>query len=706
MERIITVALVGNPNCGKTSLFNALTGLNQKVSNFPGTTVEKKLGETMLTPNVKLQIIDLPGTYSLYPKSADELVTYEILRNKSETNFPDLVIFIADASNLKRNLLLFTQVCDLGVPAILALNMMDVAERRGISYDLPLLEASLGVPIVPINARKRTGIDVLKETLIQRLPRTHQSFFSLDGLNPNMLNDLSLVTDKRNAYAALQYAINARDLLSEKSARINEVFEHYDFDARQFQEEEVFARYQIIDTAVKAARIQPKDDLKKSLTRKFDAILTHRFYGIGIFLLLMFLIFQAVFSWSSYPMDWVEAGFGWLSAYVKNALPEGVLNDLLVEGILAGLSGVIVFLPQIIVLFFFIAVLEDVGYMARVGFIMDRVMRPFGMNGKSIVPLISGMACAVPSIMASRSIENKRERLITILVIPLMSCSARLPVYTLLISLFIPDTAVWGPFNVHGLVLMVMYLIGFIAAMLSAWVFKHFIKSTQQNYFLMELPGYKLPLPSNILITLYEKSGAFVYGAGKIIVAVSVILWVLASTGPREQMNAVARKYELKVANMSDAEKNEALIGGLNLQRDADFLEASYAGQFGKFIEPAIRPLGFDWKIGISLLTSLAAREVFVGTMSTIYSVSGAEDNLDSIREAMKRETNSHTGKPTYTLATVFSLLLFYAFALQCMSTVAIVKKETGATKWAVIQFIYLTILAYGSSLFVYQVFG
>ncbi len=706
MERLITVALVGNPNCGKTSLFNALTGLNQKVSNFPGTTVDKKIGETMLTDKVKLQIIDLPGTYSLYPKSADELVTYEILRNKSETNFPDLVIFIADASNLKRNLLLYTQVCDLGVPAILALNMMDVAERRGIAYRLDDLEKALDVKVVPINARSRTGIDELKQVLIHHLPVSHVTYYGIDHLNQDMLNDLSKVTDKRNHYAALQFAINAKDFITEKSARIKDVFDKYQFDIRQFLEDEVFGRYHLIDEAVKASRIKPKDNLKKSVTKKVDAILTHRFYGIGIFLLLMFLIFQAVFSWSTYPMDLVEMGFAYLTEYVKNALPAGVLNDLLVQGILAGLSGVIVFLPQIIVLFFFIAILEDIGYMARVGFIMDKVMRPFGMNGKSIVPLIGGMACAVPSIMASRSIENRRERLITILVIPLMSCSARLPVYTLLISMFIPDTAVWGPFNIHGLVLMFMYLVGFVAALLSAWVFKHFIKSTQQNYFLMELPGYKMPLASNLLITLYEKAGAFVFGAGKIIIAVSVILWVLASTGPKAQMDAVTHKYEMQMANMTEAEKNEAIIGGITLKQNADFLEASYAGQFGKFIEPAIRPLGFDWKIGIALLTSMAAREVFVGTMSTIYSVSGADDNLDSIREAMLREQNPHTNKPTYSLATVFSLLIFYAFALQCMSTVAIVKKETGATKWAVIQFVYLTILAYGSSLFIYQIFG
>jgi len=706
MERLITVALVGNPNCGKTSLFNALTGLNQKVSNFPGTTVEKKIGEAQLSNQVKLQIIDLPGTYSLYPKSADELVTYEILRNKSETNYPDLVIFIADASNLKRNLLLFTQVCDLGVPALIALNMIDVAERRGIAYEIPALEAQLGVKVIPINARKREGIDTLKQVLLTDIPDTHKEYFSLANVDHAMLNELSKATDKRNAYAALQYAINAKDLLSEKSLRLKTIFDQANFNIRQFLEDEVFARYHIIDVAVKAARLKPKDNLKQSITRKVDAVLTHRFYGIGIFLVLMFLIFQAVFSWSTYPMDWVELGFASLSEYVKNALPAGVLNDLLVQGVLAGLSGVIVFLPQIVVLFLFIAIFEDIGYMARVGFIMDKVMRPFGMNGKSIVPLIGGMACAVPSIMASRSIENKRERLITILVIPLMSCSARLPVYTLLISMFIPDAAVFGPFNIHGLVLMFMYLVGFIAALFSAWMFKHFIKSNQQNYFLMELPGYKLPLASNLLITLYEKAGAFVLGAGKIIIAVSVILWVLASTGPKAKMDAVAEKYATQMEQMKDNETKEALMSGLTLQQNADYLEASYAGQFGKFIEPAILPLGFDWKIGISLLTSLAAREVFVGTMSTIYSVSGSDDDLDSIREAMLKEKNPNTGKPTYSLATVFSLLLFYAFALQCMSTVAIVKKETASAKWAIIQFVYLTVLAYGSSLLVYQIFG
>lgn len=703
MEKSITIALVGNPNSGKTSSFNALTGLKQKVSNFPGTTVEKKTGETWLAPGIKLHVIDLPGTYSLYPKSADELVTYEILRNKAETNYPDLVVFIADASNLKRNLLLFTQVCDLGVPVILAMNMQDIAAKRGIAYDNEILSKELGVPVTSINARNKEGIFELKKLLLNEAERKTTQFYSLSDVPKDFLEEISKVTDKKNIYAALQYAINAADLLSEKSKTIRDIISKYKFDVRAFQEKEVLSRYQIIDKAVKNARIKKEQTLKSSLSKKVDKVLTHRFYGIGIFLTLLFLIFQAIFSWSSYPMDWVEWAFAELSNYVKTSLPAGILNDLIVEGILAGLSGVIVFLPQIVILFLFIAILEDIGYMARVGFIMDRVMRPFGMNGKSIVPLIGGMACAVPSIMASRSIENKKERLITILVIPLMSCSARLPVYTLLISMLIPDTAKWGPFNVHGLVLMLMYLIGFGAAIFSAWLFKHFIKNEEKNYFLMELPGYKMPVASNILIELVEKSSAFIVGAGKIIVAVSVILWVLASTGPTVQINKAKSDYAEQIKVASDLKAEQVVLDSLELNYKSQRLEASYAGQFGKLIEPVIRPLGFDWKIGIALLTSMAAREVFVGTMSTIYSVSGSDDDLDSIRNKMMHDKNQQTMKPSYSLASVFSLLIFYAFALQCMSTVAIVKKETGGNKWAIIQFIYLTLLAYGSSWLVFS---
>lgn len=706
MEKVISVALVGNPNCGKTSLFNALTGLNHKVSNFPGTTVEKKIGHMWIAPGIKGEIIDLPGTYSLYPKSADELVTYEILRNKAETNFPDLVIFIADAANLKRNLLLFTQVCDLGVPVILALNMLDVAANRGINYNTEKLRELLGAPVIPINARKKEGLFLLKKELLND-SRFTSSFFNIgEAANENLLAEITQTTDKKNSYAAMQYAINAADLLSEKSERIRQIFEKYKFDARAFQEKEIFERYHLIQHAVTESRINQPHTLRKSISAKVDKILTHRIWGIIIFLLLLLLIFQAIFSWSSYPMELVENLFAFGSNWFKQNLPKGVLSDLVTEGILPGLSGVLVFLPQIIVLFLFIAILEDIGYMARVGFIMDRLMRPFGMNGKSVVPLISGMACAVPSIMASRSIENKRERLITILVTPLMSCSARLPVYTLLISMFIPETMRWGPFNIHGLVLMLMYLLGFGAALFSALIFKLFIKTNQKNFFIMELPGYKMPVASNILITLYEKAGAFVVGAGKIIIAVSVVLWVLASTGPDYQVKQVEQDYEAQLTTLVQKNASETEIKALELSYASKRMEASYAGNFGKFIEPVISPLGFNWKIGIALLTSLAAREVFVGTMSTIYSIDGGEDDLDTIKNKMLAETNPNDGKPTYSLATVFSLLIFYAFALQCMSTVAIVKKETASNKWTIIQFIYLTVLAYGSSLLVFNLFN
>lgn len=703
-QKEITVALVGNPNCGKTSLFNALTGLNHKVSNFPGTTVEKKTGSFKLSANKNAHIIDLPGTYSLYPKSADELVTYEILRNKAETNYPDLVVFIADASNLKRNLLLFTQVADLKVPIVLALNMLDVAERRGIKYDLDKLQEKLQVPIISINARKKEGIDKLKEVLLDEKLRITAKFFSLEKVNPQLLLDISKVTDKRNKYAALQYAINASSLLSEKATRLSEIFKHYEFDIISFQEDEVLTRYQIIDETVKYARIKNTSQLRSPITSKIDKILTHRYYGIAIFLVLLLLVFQAMFSWSEYPKEWLEYGLNSFTNYIEKTLPAGILNDLVVHGVLAGLTGVLVFLPQIILLFLFIAILEDVGYMARVGFIMDRIMRPFGMNGKSIVPLIGGMACAVPSIMATRSIENKKERLITILVTPLMSCSARLPVYTLLIGMMLEDSARWGPFNVHGLVLMLMYLIGFFAAILSAWLFKFFIKQKEKTYFILELPGYKVPVFSNLLITIYEKGSAFVFGAGKIIIAVSVILWVLASTGPNANMQAIEKKYTVLLNNdtLTELHKKE-----LHLQRNAQKLEASYAGEFGKLIEPVIRPLGFDWKIGIALLTSLAAREVFVGTMNTIYSVNNDGDNSFShIKQKMMAEINPRTHKPSYNTATFLSLMIFYAFALQCMSTIAIVRKETGSIKWPIIQFVYLTALAYGSSFLVYNLFS
>ncbi len=703
MKQEITVALAGNPNSGKTSLFNALTGLNHKVSNFPGTTVEKKIGYCNLNAETRAQIIDLPGTYSLYPKSADELVTYDILRNKAETNFPDLVLFIADASNLKRNLLLLTQVADLGVPVILALNMVDLAERKGVFYELDILAKELGIPVVSINARNKEGILKIKNLLLDESKHKKVTYFNINQVDQNLLNEIGEITDKKNPYAALQYAINAGVYLNNKAKQINAAFEKYNFNPKQFQELEILQRYKVIDDAVRLSRRQKTNHVIKNITQKADVILTHRIWGLVIFLSLLFFVFQAIFSWSAYPMDLVEMGFAWLNATIEKSLPDGVLNDLLVHGVVAGLSGVIIFLPQIIILFAFIAVLEDVGYMARVGFIMDRIMRPFGMNGKSIVPLISGMACAVPSIMASRSIENKKERLITILVTPLMSCSARLPVYTLLIGMLVPETAKWGPFNVHGVVLMAMYLLGFIAALASAAVFKLFVKSKGTAYFMMELPSYKLPVWNNLLITLYEKGSAFVVGAGKIIVAVSVILWAFASFGPRGSMRAIDEKYATLAMSADATMSSEELAA----QKSAERLQASYAGEFGKWIEPAIKPIGFDWKMGIALLTSLAAREVFVGTMSTIYSVGGGAEgeDLNSIKHKMLAEKNEK-GEPLYSVATILSLMVFYAFAMQCMSTLSIVKSETQSWKWPIVQFVYMTALAYVSSLIVFNIFS
>jgi ferrous iron transport protein B len=703
VKQEITVALAGNPNSGKTSLFNALTGLNHKVSNFPGTTVEKKIGYCNLNAETRAQIIDLPGTYSLYPKSADELVTYDILRNKAETNFPDLVLFIADASNLKRNLLLLTQVADLGVPVILALNMVDLAERKGVFYELDILAKELGIPVVSINARNKEGILKIKNLLLDESKHKKVTYFNINQVDQNLLNEIGEITDKKNPYAALQYAINAGVYLNNKAKQINAAFEKYNFNPKQFQELEILQRYKVIDDAVRLSRRQKTNHVIKNITQKADVILTHRIWGLVIFLSLLFFVFQAIFSWSAYPMDLVEMGFAWLNATIEKSLPDGVLNDLLVHGVVAGLSGVIIFLPQIIILFAFIAVLEDVGYMARVGFIMDRIMRPFGMNGKSIVPLISGMACAVPSIMASRSIENKKERLITILVTPLMSCSARLPVYTLLIGMLVPETAKWGPFNVHGVVLMAMYLLGFIAALASAAVFKLFVKSKGTAYFMMELPSYKLPVWNNLLITLYEKGSAFVVGAGKIIVAVSVILWAFASFGPRGSMRAIDEKYATLAMSADATMSSEELAA----QKSAERLQASYAGEFGKWIEPAIKPIGFDWKMGIALLTSLAAREVFVGTMSTIYSVGGGAEgeDLNSIKHKMLAEKNEK-GEPLYSVATILSLMVFYAFAMQCMSTLSIVKSETQSWKWPIVQFVYMTALAYVSSLIVFNIFS
>lgn len=694
MKKTLKIALIGNPNSGKTSLFNALTGLNQKVSNHTGTTIEKKTGQFKINDTHSAEVIDLPGTYSLYPKSADEQVTYDVLRNPQNTAFPDMLLFLADASNLKRNLLLLTQVADLGIPLVLALNMVDLAERKGIFYNIDVLTKSLNIPIVAINARNKTGIDVLKQTIVKSLQNNAISYFSVSAVSASLLNELKLFIPHQTNYGLLQYAIAHSQNNTNEAQKINALFAAHQFNSQKFQENEVLQRYYIIDNAIKESRNQLTDNAAKNITQKIDKWLMHPVFGVMAFLVVMILLFQAVFSWSEYPMQLIEACFGWLSNIVASTFSPGLLTNLLVNGVIPGLSGVLVFLPQILVLFAFIALLEDVGYMARVSFLMDNLMRPLGMNGKSVVPLISGMACAVPSIMASRSIENKRERLITIFVTPLMSCSARLPIYTLLIGMLLPKSASVGPFNAHGLLLLAMYLLGFFAAIISAWVINIFLTKTPNQVFIMELPSFKPPLLKNLLITLYIKGSAFVIGAGKIILAVSILLWALASFGPGDAMQNIEKKYATHDAGF----KNNSTI-------NAEKLEASYAGVFGKAIEPAIKPLGFDWKIGIALLTSFAAREVFVGTINTIYSVGSNDADVTSIGNKLKNEKLAN-GKPAYPANTILSLLVFYAFAMQCISTLSVVKTETKTWKWPLIQFGYMSALAYVAAWITYLSFS
>jgi ferrous iron transport protein B len=693
LQSRLKVALVGNPNSGKSSLFNALTGLNQKVGNFPGTTIDKKTGNCSDNYGHSAKIIDLPGTYSLYPKSTDEDITFEYLFDKHKKDHPGLVVVVADASNLKRHLLLFTQIADLKIPVILALNMMDVAEKKGIKIDVPQLNKRLGIPVVKINARRGEGIEDLKKLIFQQEHLSSGGFLNTGLIALELTEQLKTSLGLSSYYTALQIAHHSGRLSAyqEKALIIAEILKKNNFNSKRLQSQETILRYKVIDEIL-SKTVQKTEPGGNTLTHRIDEVLTHRIWGFLIFLLILFLIFQAIFTFSKLPMEWIEFSFIKFGQFFKETLPGGILNDLLVNGILAGLSGVVVFLPQIVILFAFIALLEDTGYMARVSFLMDKMMRSVGLNGKSIVPLISGIACAVPAIMATRNIENSKERLITIMVTPLMSCSARLPVYTLLISMIAPDTYVLGVFNLQGLLLMLMYLIGFVAAIAAAWVFKKILKRREKDYFIMELPEYRTPRWKNIGFTLVEKAKTFLFEAGKVIVAVSIVLWGLASFGPGDSFADIERKYNARETVHSPEVENRI---------QSEKLAASYAGILGRFIEPAIKPLGFDWKIGIALVSSLAAREVFVGTMATIYSI-GNSDDEKSIREKMMSDRHPD-GTPVYTPAVAFSLMLFYAFALQCMSTVAVVYRETKGWKWPLVQFAYMSIMAWVASFIVYN---
>ncbi|UII33854.1 ferrous iron transport protein B [Fulvivirga ulvae] len=696
------IALVGNPNSGKSSLFNHLTGLNQKIGNFPGVTVDKKTGYCKLDDHTKAEIIDLPGTYSIYPNSTDEKIVYDILGNKADPLHPDVVVVIVDASNFKRNLLLFTQIHDLNIPCVLVLNMMDIVEKTGLAIDADKLSSELGVPVIPMKARKGHGIDVLKKTLAANAQQNFRPIFNAHDLAPQAIEAIKETFSVKDDYVAYQmlqqYRINSTLTENEKNLIID-IAEKYHFNRDELRRKETLERYAAINHFIDGAVKETFTQLPKRWTQTLDRVFTHKIWGYLIFLFILFLIFQSIFAWATVPMDFIDLTFSELSVFLKSQLPEGALNELFTEGIIPGIGGIVIFIPQIAILFAFISILEETGYMSRVVFLMDKIMRKFGLNGKSVVPLISGVACAIPAIMATRTIENWKERLITIFVTPLMSCSARLPVYTILIALIIPEKTIGGVFNLQGLALMGMYLLGFVAAIVSAFIMKLILKTRERSFLVMELPTYKMPRWKNVGLTMYEKSKTFVYEAGKIILAVSIVLWVLASYGPANKLERaeeiVAQAYSQE--NLTEEELENKI--------ESFKLENSYAGIFGKTIEPVIKPLGYDWKIGIALITSFAAREVFVGTMATIYSIGNVEDE-STIKSRMRNEINPETGKKRYDFATGLSLLVFYAFAMQCMSTIAIVYRETKGWKWPMIQLGYMTALAYICALAIYQTFS
>jgi ferrous iron transport protein B len=705
LTKKINIALVGNPNSGKTSLFNALTGLNQQVGNFPGVTVDKKTGACKIAEFIEATIIDLPGTYSLYPKRSDEWVAYNVLMGEDEEIKPDMIVLVADASNLKRNLLFCSQIIDLKIPVVIAFSMMDMANKNGTIIDIAGMERELGVPIVSINPRKNKGISALKKSIeylsdnIQNVPS--RDFIEENSVNTNAIAEAKKIMPTASHYKLLHYLINNEQFAfsSLQNEQIEKIKKDNNFNATKTQAEEIMQRYSRIKQIMQQTVVE-SDPLKKSiLTEKLDDIFLHRIWGYLILLAVLFVMFQSVYWLAQFPMDGIEWTFVKLSGWASTVLPPGWFSDLFVNGILAGLSGILVFIPQIMILFGVITLLEDTGYMARISFLTDKLMRKVGLNGKSVMPMISGYACAVPAIMSARNIENKKERLLTIMITPLMSCSARLPVYTILIALVIPSKLYFGFLSLQGLVMMLLYLLGTVLALLVAWVMKWFIKSTERSFFILELPVYRSPRWKNILVTMVEKAKIFVIDAGKVIMIISLLLWVLSTFGPAEKMKAVTTKYDALITEVP-SQKDV-----LDKERKTALLQNSYAGILGSFIEPSIRPLGYDWKIGIALITSFAAREVFVGTMATLYSVGdGADENSNTLRQKMAAAKRPD-GTKVYDLATGLSLLIFYVIAMQCMSTLAIVKRETKSWKWPIIQFVYMTGLAYLFSFITYQIF-
>ena len=692
----INVALIGNPNVGKTSVFNQLTGLNQQVGNYPGITVEKKIGFCKLPNNVKANILDLPGTYSLNASSIDENVVIELLLNKNDKLYPDVALVVTDVENLKRNLLLFTQIKDLEIPTILVINMADRMEHKGISLDIPYLEEQLKTKIALVSSRKGFGIEELKKLIVTYKTISSEPCLNASIIDPEYFESLRKAFPSQLLYKLWLVITQDVNFLNLERKEIHSSFTKSHSDLKRLQQKETIKRYQFINDTLKVG-LKVDASIAKDFRSKLDRVLTHKVWGYVIFFLILFVIFQSIFEWSKIPMDFIDSSFASLSTWAKDSLPDGVLTNLISQGIIPGIGGILIFIPQIAFLFLFISILEESGYMSRVVFLMDKIMRKFGLSGKSVVPLISGTACAIPAIMATRNIENWKERLITILVTPFTTCSARLPVYAIIIALVIPDKRVLGVLNLQGLTLMLLYLLGFGMAIFSAYALNKVMKIKSKTFFVVEMPNYKLPMFKNVAINVIEKTKAFVYGAGKIILAISIILWFLASYGPGKQFK--------NAEEIVKAKTESAALTAVELENEvASYkLENSYIGIMGKTIEPVISPLGYDWKIGIAIISSFAAREVFVGTLATIYSVGGS-DNDDTIKNKMAAEINPATGEKVFNFASGISLLLFYAFALQCASTLAVTKKETNSWKWPLGQLIFMSGFAYFLALITYQI--
>jgi len=722
------IALIGNPNSGKSTVFNQLTGLRQKTGNFPGVTVDSKEGRLRFPSGQEAMLVDLPGTYSLYPTSSDEKIVAEVLGNPQDKYFPDVVLYVADATHLEKHFLLLTQLLDLGLPVILALNMSDLAAQSNIKVNVPKLSERLGIPIVSISGRTGDNIQKLigeTEKLVRSLkvgvrssnsPELQtsnfklQTFYTFSETEKQVAEAVRLNLETHNSYRALLLAhhhtwlkflsVSERDTLAA-------IVQTKNFQSLRSQVDETLDRYDRFTPIVQEA-VQHPPAFPDTPTDRIDAVLTHRFAGPFIFFAVMLLLFQAIFDWSDYPMGMIETGFGILNDWIKTTFPAGWATDLLTDGILTGLSGIMVFVPQIAILFLLISILEEVGYMARVVFMFDKTMRRFGMNGRSVVSLISGGACAVPAIMSTRTIGNWQERLITIMVTPFISCSARIPVYLVLIGLAVPSVKFWGFLNARTLVFGGMYALGILAAFLSGWAMKKWLRSRERSYLAIELPVYRMPHWKNVWLTMWEKTLSFIVGAGKIILYVSIGLWALSRFGPGDSMKEAKQSAQQEAGTLQlDSTRTNDLIA----QRQ---LEASFAGRTGHFIEPVIRPLGYDWKIGIALLTSFAAREVFTGTLAVLYNIGSAEGDINNraenaakatLRENMKTEKFDN-GQPVYTLATALSLLVFYALAMQCFSTLATVRRETGSWRWAALQFAVMSGMAYGGAWVVYRLFS